>query len=347
MSRLAYHVAHFKSNNVNGIGLHNWEKRGEYDRHSNQDIDTSRSYLNVQLIEQNKSLYRTIKQDIEDRCKGRVTAHSNWLSETITYPPENIQNNREQCISFFRDVLNWHQLEFDITNVKSAVIHFDETTPHMHTNIIPLTRDGRLSSKDIFTRKNLNRHHTELAAYLKERGWEVERGESTKDKQIRSKSVPEYKKEAEKQRIILLGEVEILERKRDTLQEEIDKADAWLNQIPGWPEYEAESNRAWDLLEGLRKLLQATFCSKSIFRDKKGEKIILKAVESARDCVKLSISGLSSYEVQNNIPYHLQRSRVIVKSLDEMIYQVKKQRAKEGSVREQIKHRPKDKDLEL
>lgn len=220
MSKLAYHAAHFKSGSVNAIGGHNFEKRGEFDRHSNQDIDTTRSHLNVQLVRPEQSLYQTIKSDLAERCTGRVTAASNWMTETIVYPPDNILTDREKCIEYFKDVVGWHIQEFGEENVKSSVAHFDETTPHLHTDLIPLTEDGRLSSKEVFARKNLNRHHTELAAYLQERGWDIQRGEPAPDRKRKSLTVKEFKREAEATRAELLQDIKQIDQERSQLIQE-------------------------------------------------------------------------------------------------------------------------------
>lgn len=43
----------------------------------------------------------------------------------------------------------------------SAVVHVDETTPHMHLNFVPIN-EGRLSSKSLFDRQKLAELQTEL-----------------------------------------------------------------------------------------------------------------------------------------------------------------------------------------
>lgn len=233
MSKLAYHAAHFKSGSVNAIGGHNFEKRGEFDRHSNQDIDMTRSHLNVQLVRPEQSLYQTIKSDLAERCTGRVTAASNWMTETIVYPPDNILTDREKCIEYFKDVVGWHIQEFGEENVKSSVAHFDETTPHLHTDLIPLTEDGRLSSKEVFARKNLNRHHTELAAYLQERGWDIQRGEPALDRQRKSLTIKEFKREAEATRTELLQDIKRLDQERSSLIQEYNDLVNTYNDLIG------------------------------------------------------------------------------------------------------------------
>lgn len=43
----------------------------------------------------------------------------------------------------------------------SAIVHLDETTPHLHLNFVPVN-DGRLSSKSLFDRQKLAQLQTEL-----------------------------------------------------------------------------------------------------------------------------------------------------------------------------------------
>lgn len=55
-----------------------------------------------------------------------------------------------QQYSFFSDCAKFFEERYGQENVISAVVHLDETTPHMHLNLIPITPDGRLCSKDLF-----------------------------------------------------------------------------------------------------------------------------------------------------------------------------------------------------
>lgn len=48
---------------------------------------------------------------------------------------------------YFRDCLDYHQQRYG--HVVSAIVHYDEDTPHMHVLSVPLTRDGRLSAREI------------------------------------------------------------------------------------------------------------------------------------------------------------------------------------------------------
>lgn len=200
MSRLALNIAHFKKGSVGSLGMHNLEKRSEKDVHSNQDIDTSRSKDNIALIVPEQGLYQAVKEQVE-KSTGRVTKNSVWVSEWVVYPPENLQNpltaDREQLERFGRDVLDWMKAEG--VTIPMAVMHLDETTVHMHIDTIPLTADGRLSRKDIYTRAALNDIHTELSKHLADKGWDIQRGNSTEGKQVKAVSVREYKAKKEKE----------------------------------------------------------------------------------------------------------------------------------------------------
>ena len=61
----------------------------------------------------------------------------------------------------------------------------------MHMGIVPFDDDKKLSAKRIFNREALQRIQEELPQYLKENGFDVERG--NKNKERKNLSVPEYK----------------------------------------------------------------------------------------------------------------------------------------------------------
>ena len=237
MSNLAYHAQHFKSGSVGAVGKHNWEKRSKEDAHSNQDIDTTRSHLNFQPQPLDGSLYMAAKRRIQEACTGRVTANSNWITETIVYPPEDVIERYKETQDdtelrrYGADVLEWHQRTFGAANVLASTVHLDETTPHQHTDLVPLTEEGKLSSKEVFARKNLRSHHTELAKFLSERGWDITRGESTLGKQVVSKTVSEYKKDAEAAKMEIKKEITGLQKEVDTLTVQAKEGRQTVNSL--------------------------------------------------------------------------------------------------------------------
>jgi hypothetical protein len=76
---------------------------------------------------------------------------------------------------FFRQSCQFFCNRYGAKNVINATVHMDEATPHMHIGIVPVTKDGRLSAKDIFTPLELKQLQTDFAKDVGER-FKLERG---------------------------------------------------------------------------------------------------------------------------------------------------------------------------
>ncbi len=63
--------------------------------------------------------------------------------------------------AFFEDCARFFMDKYGYENMLSAVVHVDETTPHLHLNFVPIN-NGRLSSKSLFDRQKLAELQTEL-----------------------------------------------------------------------------------------------------------------------------------------------------------------------------------------
>ena len=62
--------------------------------------------------------------------------------------------------NFFSDCYKFFTGRYGEENIIAAVVHNDETTPHMHLNIMPVTKDGRLCSKELFDKNKLRELQT-------------------------------------------------------------------------------------------------------------------------------------------------------------------------------------------
>ena len=133
---------------VGRIGKHNERLKNEYK--SNPDIDPAKKDLNYHLIEPRTSYRNVVLKRIEEvgakRRKDSVVMQDCFIGATpewiIPKPPE----EQEQ---YFRHALAFFEEKIGKENIVSAVVHMDEKTPHMHLCFVPITEDGRLSSKDI------------------------------------------------------------------------------------------------------------------------------------------------------------------------------------------------------
>lgn len=68
-----------------------------------------------------------------------VTATPDYLTQL---PPEQVRRYFERALEFF-------SREVGAENIFSAVVHMDERNPHMHLCFVPLTKDHRLSAKEV------------------------------------------------------------------------------------------------------------------------------------------------------------------------------------------------------
>ena len=63
-------------------------------------------------------------------------------------------------------------------NIIAAIVHNDETTPHMHLNLMPVTKDGRLCSKQLFDKPQLQTDFYESVG----KRWGLQRGKEGSQK---------------------------------------------------------------------------------------------------------------------------------------------------------------------
>lgn len=132
-----------KKTDIGGIQREATRTATEY----NNKVVTGMDIFNVELIHSNNWM-----QDIQteiDRAGARTRTNSVVALDAIyTASPIFFKGRtNQQNDDFFRDCLRFHQEQFG--HVVSAIIHYDETTPHMHVVSVPITKDNRLSARDV------------------------------------------------------------------------------------------------------------------------------------------------------------------------------------------------------
>ena len=146
-----YAILRFSKRQAGGVASadrHNERKKAAYK--SNPNIDQSRSHLNYHLVQPNGTYKKMCSEIIRDAgCK--VRSNSVVMVETlITASPEFLNRmNAEEQKRFFERALEFIGSRVGEQNIFSAVVHMDETTPHMHLCFCPVTSDGRLSAKEV------------------------------------------------------------------------------------------------------------------------------------------------------------------------------------------------------
>ena len=144
---------------------------------SNPDIDQSRTPQNFHLVTPRWSYEQEIRHRI--RMAGcRVRKDSvKFVDTLVTVSPEFAQEHAAEMPEYFTRAFTFLKERVGEENIISAVVHLDETTPHMHLCFVPLTKDNRLSAKEILgNKKNMIRWQDDFYACMAERWPELERG---------------------------------------------------------------------------------------------------------------------------------------------------------------------------
>ena len=172
-----------KGGPASAIEKHHERKKEQYT--SNPDVDTDRSPLNYHLIQPQHKYYAEIQSCIEraqqenPKCKVRKDSVK-FIDTIVTATPEYLEHlSAEQVRRYFERALDFLKAEVGETNIFSAVVHMDERNPHMHLCFVPLTKDNRLSAKEVIGGRDKlvewqDKFHDHMAAEFPD----LERGQS-------------------------------------------------------------------------------------------------------------------------------------------------------------------------
>lgn len=177
-NKVGYAVVHMmkiKSGAVGGIQSHN---NREHEPKTNPDVDMTRSEDNYDLISCD-NYKRSIKEKLSNlvessravRKDAVVVCNFIVTSDNETMNALGADRQRE----FFEDSVKWFSDRYGADRVLNATVHMDETTPHLHIGVMPITQDGRLSAKAIFTKTEMKAIQTEFARDVGEK-YGLERG---------------------------------------------------------------------------------------------------------------------------------------------------------------------------
>lgn len=254
-NKVGYAVVHMmkiKSGAVGGIQSHN---NREHEPKTNPDVDMSRSEDNYDLISCD-NYKRSIKEKLSNlvessravRKDAVVVCNFIVTSDNETMNALGADRQRE----FFQDSVKWFSDHYGADRVLNATVHMDETTPHLHIGVMPITQDGRLSAKAIFTKTEMKAIQTEFARdvgekYGLERGVEGserthlsearfkeqkalemanEHGAIAQELQIIAEDCKQELSEATRSLETVKQELSTMQDRKDTLQGEIERLEA-------------------------------------------------------------------------------------------------------------------------
>lgn len=184
-----------KAGNLGGAYKHN---ERVFETHSNKDIDPSRSHLNYELTDRDRSVSyeKQIKDYVnENKISNRAIRKDAVLCDEwiITSDKAFFEKlDQEQTRAFFETAKKYFAENYGEANIAYASVHLDESTPHMHMGVVPF-ENGKLSSKAMFGREELKHIQEDLPRYMNSHGFNLDRGEL--NSQAKHKTVAEFKQE--------------------------------------------------------------------------------------------------------------------------------------------------------
>ena len=162
---------------------------------SNPDIDAERTKQNFHLVTPRWSYEQEIRHRI--RMAGcRVRKDSvKFVDTLVTVSPEFAKEHEAEMTEYFNRAFEFLKERIGEENIISAVVHMDEKTPHLHLCFVPLTKDKRLSAKEILgNKKAMIRWQDDFYTYMAERWPELERGAPAVETKRRHLTPQWYKK---------------------------------------------------------------------------------------------------------------------------------------------------------
>lgn len=207
----------FKNADLKGLQIHN---QREKESHTNPDIDKSRTNLNYDLLHQEMIDYKAIinehiSKNVETKRAIRKDA-VRCCSFMISASPEFFEGlSPEREKAFFQSNLEFLQERYGKENVMYAAVHKDEKTPHMHVGVVPITKEKKLSAKQIFNKVEMKQLQEAIGRHNEK--WGLLRGEPSDKKYL---EMNQFKREALKQEI---KELEIQKAEHERASKQIEE----------------------------------------------------------------------------------------------------------------------------
>lgn len=223
-NNFSLHIQKFYKNDLKGLERHNSR---DFSNSKNEDIKEDKTIDNYDLRRIGEKI--NYSKDVSKR-----------LEEGYFYVPKNMSKPKEikddqvhivgiivsanyeffqgmpleKEKEYFEKALEKIEEKFGKENIISAKVHKDEKTPHLHIDLVPLTQEGKLSAKELFTKQSL-RELQDIGSYLKEQGFDIERGKP-KDEKKRHMDTHVWKE------INKLHEVALIENANFDKQKEVE-----------------------------------------------------------------------------------------------------------------------------
>lgn len=224
-------IQKYKNDTIRGIENH-LERRNTT---TNPDIKRNKSKENYDITGQQD---RTLKSLIKEKLQGVTIKKKRkdivtMVELLFTASPEFFKDMSSQEIrQYFEQCYEFAAKKYGKENIIAADVHLDEQTPHMHLELVPISK-GRLCAKELFDHK-LDQLQEEIHQNVFSK-YNLERGDShRKAKHISTLNFKILTLEEEKQR--LEQQIEELKNTRDNdklykLNADLKKTQSMLNDM--------------------------------------------------------------------------------------------------------------------
>lgn len=185
-----------KLGSVTSINNHHERLKEKYK--SNEDIDSERTDLNYHLVQPEGKYRQKVLDRINEAGAKRRKDSVVMQDVLITASPEWIDaKSYEEQIEYFDHAFDFISNRYGRENIISAVIHMDEAHPHMHLVFVPITPDGKLSSKTLMGGpKGMEKLQDDFHEHMSRKYPDLTRGISKKITKRRHISPQMYKQAA-------------------------------------------------------------------------------------------------------------------------------------------------------
>lgn len=248
--------------NVSNEQQRNWSNELFERKAKNPDhnYDRSRTALNFQIgpggvitaVDKSRCIGDRVEEIIKKHLRpdARVTTISNRAvmvvfggnrermrgmafgsQELNEYEETNSHLKRQPEIEqWAKDIYGFVCREFGEENIASFIVHLDETGPHAHCVFVPLTADGRLSSKEVLggkTKIDAKQHMRDLHTRLAEvnRKYGLDRGDDIHETGARHRSTAEYNRDLHRENARLETLIDDNREQLRQLEDEVRKSE--------------------------------------------------------------------------------------------------------------------------
>ena len=169
MSATHLSISVHKSKSTSANQQHHTERFDNKHKHTNESIDPTKSDQNINLRPDLQGTYnQRFNKIMDEHYTGRRKKDGTpWLASGKNASikllqisvnigevdddgkPINKMSDEELVKLYKDDIYPMLEEEYGRENIVGAAIHLDESKPHLHLDVVPLTNDGRLSAKEV------------------------------------------------------------------------------------------------------------------------------------------------------------------------------------------------------